>query len=347
MKIIVCVRGPLEWMESFALFNGLYIPNNDKQHWAEILMKGLRTWAVRGCSNEGGHTGSHHFPVGGLACVRCCSIDGRSCHTPHPCTKGTLPQAMKICSYHGMRLCTHDELRSGLCCGTGCDFDEQLVWTTRSILAGISKHLRFNIEHEFFSFFLEPFVSHAGDRLLIVDLTSIRRAPRETYASILSFLGADPTLMPVPQPAHVNLLKTDQFSFCAPSMSQVRALFVADFAQEVERLQVIKERFRHGIPLFPEEDFCSRLVVRLTFQELARIPWAICNIPNTATQFHSCFKSMRCEDCVSAALWKEPSDFHTCCQTRFSAEVPLWAAEHLPHNHQEVTSNVHLGGVAV
>ena len=40
----------------------------------------------------------------------------------------TLAQAIAICYGAGARLCTVAELEGGCAEGTGCDFDEQLVW---------------------------------------------------------------------------------------------------------------------------------------------------------------------------------------------------------------------------
>lgn len=70
-----------------------------------------------------------------IAGVRCCSdiINGRDkCKTPRPCLSGTYDQAQRKCEEIGRRLCTSDELRSNICCRSGCGFDGQLIWQKRS-----------------------------------------------------------------------------------------------------------------------------------------------------------------------------------------------------------------------
>ena len=64
--------------------------------------------------------------------VRCCSFDGKSCKSKIPdCSILTFSNAEEKCSEFGMRLCTEEELASNICCGTGCGFDIELVWSTK------------------------------------------------------------------------------------------------------------------------------------------------------------------------------------------------------------------------
>ena len=64
--------------------------------------------------------------------VRCCSYDGGSCETETiGCFTLTFSEAQQKCSDLGMRLCTKKELASKICCGTGCGFDIELVWSTK------------------------------------------------------------------------------------------------------------------------------------------------------------------------------------------------------------------------
>ena len=67
--------------------------------------------------------------------VRCCSFDGESCKSKIPdCSTLTFSNAIQKCSEFGMRLCTEEELARNICCGTGCDFDLELVWYTKGKL---------------------------------------------------------------------------------------------------------------------------------------------------------------------------------------------------------------------
>ena len=68
------------------------------------------------------------------AYVRCCSYDGSSCVTPESCRNKrflvSYADAETKCKDLGMRLCTWDELLTDICCGTGGDCDNYLVWTS-------------------------------------------------------------------------------------------------------------------------------------------------------------------------------------------------------------------------
>lgn len=69
--------------------------------------------------------------VNGFASVRCCSNNGRRCEsTSVGCLQHqTLAQATAACARRNMRLCSVQELDSGVCCGTGCGFDGHHIWT--------------------------------------------------------------------------------------------------------------------------------------------------------------------------------------------------------------------------
>ena len=60
--------------------------------------------------------------------VRCCSFAGDKCTAPDPCVTGTIYEAEGICAKEGMRLCTPNELKSGICCNTVCDSGGLLTW---------------------------------------------------------------------------------------------------------------------------------------------------------------------------------------------------------------------------
>lgn len=73
------------------------------------------------------------------AAVRCCSTDGTSCvsEVSGVCLSNVgYVAAQEACAGIGMRLCTQDELIDGLCCGSGCGFDTQRIWTSTACPAG-------------------------------------------------------------------------------------------------------------------------------------------------------------------------------------------------------------------
>ena len=72
------------------------------------------------------------IPTNQTGAVRCCSFDGGSCKSETPdCSKLTASKAYHKCAEFEMRLCSEQELSSNICCGTGCLFDEELVWYTK------------------------------------------------------------------------------------------------------------------------------------------------------------------------------------------------------------------------
>ena len=66
--------------------------------------------------------------------VRCCSADGAVCvsEAGGACLPLQVPHAAaaEACAALGLRLCTAAELVSGMCCGTGCGYDERLIWAS-------------------------------------------------------------------------------------------------------------------------------------------------------------------------------------------------------------------------
>jgi hypothetical protein len=65
------------------------------------------------------------------AAVRCCDDSGSSCSSFCPDGANYLynyTEAMNMCSYAGLRLCTRDELEARVCCGTGCSYDNHQTW---------------------------------------------------------------------------------------------------------------------------------------------------------------------------------------------------------------------------
>lgn len=100
-------------------------------------------WAVEGCTKEKDHKPIDHLSRGlqldGKAAVRCCqhSTGNLQCASSViNCPMGkTYVEGKKICEDHGMRLCTKDELESNVCCGTGCNFDSWLIWTSTEFVS--------------------------------------------------------------------------------------------------------------------------------------------------------------------------------------------------------------------
>ena len=71
--------------------------------------------------------------------VRCCSNDdtnlpmstyGCSKRPCAACANKTFAQADALCSGKSLRLCTQDEIVTGLASGTGCSFDAKRIWSS-------------------------------------------------------------------------------------------------------------------------------------------------------------------------------------------------------------------------
>lgn len=85
-----------------------------------------------GCRRaQGSRNPEFRSSLHGFASVRCCSNNGRRCETSSiGCLQHqTYSQAVAACSRRNMRLCSVQELDSGVCCGTGCGFDGHQIWT--------------------------------------------------------------------------------------------------------------------------------------------------------------------------------------------------------------------------
>ena len=79
-----------------------------------------------GChSEDGDYDASNDYEIactdisGGVAYARCCSSDGSTCISPDDCPSGTYDEISQVCQDLGYRLCTHEEMESDICCGTG------------------------------------------------------------------------------------------------------------------------------------------------------------------------------------------------------------------------------------
>ena len=77
--------------------------------------------------------GIDNYPSGlHLAAVTCCDLDGNECMTPDKtCYKAEFDKAKELCTSIGKRVCTPSELGSGLCCDSGCNFDNKLTWQSK------------------------------------------------------------------------------------------------------------------------------------------------------------------------------------------------------------------------
>ena len=100
-----------------------------------IFFSALFGGLASGCPRfSGWHDSTDIFSTTQRGAVRCCSFDGKSCQTKIPdCSILTFSNAKEKCSEFGMRLCTEEELASNICCDTGCEFDIELVWSTKGI----------------------------------------------------------------------------------------------------------------------------------------------------------------------------------------------------------------------
>jgi len=89
---------------------------------------------VDGCHTAGNSHDREVRDATDTASVRCCSWDGTSCETqdlPGGCQDGkTFYEAQTICADASMRLCSESEIESQTCCGTGCNYDSNKVWTS-------------------------------------------------------------------------------------------------------------------------------------------------------------------------------------------------------------------------
>eukprot|EP00966_Prymnesium_polylepis_P180108 4170185-Prymnesium_polylepis.1 len=97
-------------------------------------------WRIDGC---GGAPLVECVANSETAAVRCCDTDGNSACAPHPddsvCSPltgsfdpalATHDEAETECRQRGRRLCRADELRASVCCGTGCGYNANLVWSS-------------------------------------------------------------------------------------------------------------------------------------------------------------------------------------------------------------------------
>lgn len=110
--------------------------NNQEQ--SEEVESLTSVWGVEGCTTEHDHKQRDYLPrelkLDARAAVRCClhtrgRIECASSSVGCPKQK-TYAEGKKICEDKSMRLCSKDELESNVCCGTGCNFDSFLIWTS-------------------------------------------------------------------------------------------------------------------------------------------------------------------------------------------------------------------------
>ena len=97
-----------------------------------LVIDPIQYWVDDGCVTRGREKEGSFQNISYLSGVRCCSDDGSTCETPGNCPADNMPfdNAKQKCAQLGKRLCTKDQLMSGVCCGTGggCNRDE--VWTS-------------------------------------------------------------------------------------------------------------------------------------------------------------------------------------------------------------------------
>ena len=94
-------------------------------------------WAGDGCSTVSTQHTWTERSTSRSASVRCCSVSGIdiTCDSRDPSgtclpAVATYAEAEQACAAAGMRLCTRGEIEDNICCGTGCGYDGNLVWTS-------------------------------------------------------------------------------------------------------------------------------------------------------------------------------------------------------------------------
>jgi hypothetical protein len=91
-----------------------------------------KSWAVDGCAKVGDRKKDKELTQDQVAPVRCCSDSKTFCQSKEiGCVKQTYSDAKHTCAKHGLRLCSWHEMKTNLCCGTGCNFDVELAWVLR------------------------------------------------------------------------------------------------------------------------------------------------------------------------------------------------------------------------
>lgn len=88
-------------------------------------------WTVDGCARvqPENRNKDKQLSKWDTAAVRCCSYHAQKCEsTLVGCKRQTYQAAKQTCAAHGMRLCSWHEMKTNLCCGTGCNFDLELAW---------------------------------------------------------------------------------------------------------------------------------------------------------------------------------------------------------------------------
>eukprot|EP00662_Eupelagonemidae_sp_cell21_P058269 gene58269-biopygen94438 len=101
-------------------------------------------WLEDGCICNGAIPGRWAAADESAAEVQCCSVSGICTRKDSgdlclsgdgDVAKATYYDAVASCSHEGMRLCSKQELQTtgaAGCCGTGCQYDNALVWTSTS-----------------------------------------------------------------------------------------------------------------------------------------------------------------------------------------------------------------------
>ena len=100
------------------------------------LSEDIKYYVDDGCHSEKDGTPDNFpgsfMPKSFQAGVRCCDSDTKTCMTPLYCPYNdtSFDEAASRCASLGLRLCTKDELLSDICCETGGECDNYLVWTS-------------------------------------------------------------------------------------------------------------------------------------------------------------------------------------------------------------------------
>jgi hypothetical protein len=71
---------------------------------------------------------THGLEHGLLMGITCCDAGGQG--SREGCASGTYPEAVNHCASVGKQLCSLDQLKNGAGTGTGCGFDDKMIWSS-------------------------------------------------------------------------------------------------------------------------------------------------------------------------------------------------------------------------
>jgi Ca2+-binding EF-hand superfamily protein len=108
-------------------------------------------WTVDGCPKV--HPESRNkdkqLASSATAAVRCCSYTETKCESKLVgCKRQSYEAAEETCAAQGMRLCSWHELKTNVCCGSGCNMDLEPAWVLRDSYAKTPADFNPNTYHK-------------------------------------------------------------------------------------------------------------------------------------------------------------------------------------------------------